>query len=618
MGLEHFTSVGRRDAKALRRRSLRLMAELLRPHGLRLALLAALVVTAQAAAAAGPLLLANALDAGLPALLAGDPVPFVTVLALLVAAALADACLSNLFTRRTAALSQRLLLHLRTRLFDHTARLDLDFHQRYTSGRVISRQTNDIDSLAVLFDTGIGDLVQAVIRMCFVGTALVLLDPVSALVALVAFLPVIAVTRRFQVVSARLYRESSERSARLIVRFVETMTGMRAVQAFRAEARGADEYGRLNEAYSDTARRVSMTFGSLFTGINLFTAIGLAAVVLVNGLRTLDGTIGVGVLVASALYLTQLFQPMEAIGMFSNTYQSAVAALEKISGVLEERPTVVDPATTRPRDGAPARAERSPNGRGEIELRDVEFAYPDGPTVLHRLSLHIPPGQTLAVVGRTGAGKTTLAGLVARFADPVTGEVLLDGVDLRDIPDAELRRRIVTVTQEPFLFQGTIASNLELGRPGASRAALEDAVRRVGADTFIDRLPLGLDTDLSHRGVRLSAGQRQLVSFARAFVADPEVLILDEATSSLDIPSERAVQHALATLLRDRTAIVIAHRLSTVDDADRILVMDEGRIVEDGSPRDLVRSGGHYAQLHRAWLASLGRDRDQDDERIGG
>lgn len=585
------------------------MSQLLAPHRGGLVWLGALVLVSQAASAAGPLLLSQAIDTGLPRLLEGDSRPFAIVVGALIFATIADAGLSNLFTRRAAALSQRVLLRVRTLLFEHTGRLGLDFHQRYTSGRVISRQTNDVDALAELLESGFGDLVNAIARMAFIATALLILDPLSALVAFAVFVPVVLVTRCFQVVSSRLYRESSERSARLIVRFVETITGIRAMQAFRAEARNADVYGGLNGAYTDTGRRTAMAFGNLFTGINLISSVGLAVLVLINGLRTLDGTIGVGVLVAAALYLVQLFQPMEAVGMFANTFQSAVAALEKISGVLEERPSVAEPEP-EPRDAQrsaqpPATGAPQASIRGEVTLCGTTFSYGDGPLVLQRTDLHIAAGQTVAIVGPTGAGKTTLASLIARFADPTTGEVALDGVDVRALPDSELRQRVITVTQDPFLFQGTIASNIELGRPGASREDVERAARLIGADQFIRRMPNGYDTDLSHRGVKLSAGQRQLISFARAFVADPEVLILDEATSSLDIPSERAVQRALGTLLHDRTAVIIAHRLSTVNDADRVLVLEAGTIVEDGSPAELVTTGGRYAELHSAWLASL-------------
>jgi len=288
---------------------------------------------------------------------------------------------------------------------------------------------------------------------------------------------------------------------------------------------------------------------------------------------------------------------MQELSQFYNSLQSASAALEKLAGVLDEAPSVPEPArpTVLPADGP----------HGDLRFRGVSFAYrPDRP-VLPRFDLHIPAGQTVALVGPTGAGKSTVAKLVARFYDPTEGSVALDGVDLRDLTDDDLRRAVVMVTQENFLFAGTVAQNIAFGRPDAPRADIEAAAAAIGADTFIRALPDGYDTDVRKRGGRLSAGQRQLVAFARAFLADPAVLILDEATSSLDIPSERLVQRALRTILSDRTAIVIAHRLSTVEIADRVLVVDAGRIVEDGSPAELVAGAGRYATLHRQWRDSL-------------
>jgi ABC-type multidrug transport system fused ATPase/permease subunit len=287
---------------------------------------------------------------------------------------------------------------------------------------------------------------------------------------------------------------------------------------------------------------------------------------------------------------------MQELSQFYNSLQSATAALEKLAGVLDEPPGVPEPADPTPLPGV---------GAGDIHFQGVRFAYRGDRPVLPRLDLHIPAGQTVAVVGATGAGKSTVAKLVARFYDPSEGTVTLDGVDLREITDDDLRRAVVMVTQENFLFSGTVAENIGFGRPGASREEIEAAARAIGADTFIRALPDGYDTDVRKRGGRLSAGQRQLVAFARAFLADPAVLILDEATSSLDIPSERLVQRALRTILADRTAIVIAHRLSTVEIADRVLVLDHGRVVEDGPPAELVTGGGRYARLHQQWRDSL-------------
>jgi ABC-type multidrug transport system fused ATPase/permease subunit len=314
----------------------------------------------------------------------------------------------------------------------------------------------------------------------------------------------------------------------------------------------------------------------------------------IGSLRVLDGTLAVGTLVSFLLYLRRFFDPLQDVAMFYNSYQSASAALEKLSGVLEEEPAVAEPADPVP----------LPAARGALTFAGVHFGYTDR-EVLPELDLEIPAGQTVALVGATGAGKSTLARLAARFYDPRAGRILLDGVPLDRIADADLRRAVVMVTQESFLFSGTVADNIAFGRPGASRGQIQDAARAIGADGFISALPRGYDTDVRRRGGRLSAGQRQLVSFARAFLADPAVLILDEATSSLDVPSERLVQQALHTLLADRTALIIAHRLSTVEIADRVLVMEAGRIVEDGSPAELVAGSGRFAGLHRAWADSL-------------
>lgn len=304
----------------------------------------------------------------------------------------------------------------------------------------------------------------------------------------------------------------------------------------------------------------------------------------------------IGTLAAFLLYLRMFFEPMQEISQFFNTFQSAASALEKLAGVLAEKPGIDDPA----------RPVHLGDVRGEIALSDVQFEYGGGSPVLPGLDLLVPAGQTVALVGTTGAGKSTIAKLVTRFYDPVSGSVTLDGVDLRDVAQAELRRHVVMVTQENFLFGGTVADNIRFGRPDASGEEVQAAAIAVGADAFIQALPDGYATDVAKRGGRLSAGQRQLVAFARAFLADPAVLILDEATSSLDIPSERMVQRALETVLADRTALVIAHRLSTVQIADRVLVLEQGRIVEDGPPDELAsRDGGHYAALHRSWVQSL-------------
>jgi ABC-type multidrug transport system fused ATPase/permease subunit len=336
--------------------------------------------------------------------------------------------------------------------------------------------------------------------------------------------------------------------------------------------------------------------GNLTTGV----------VLLYGGYRVLHGEMTIGTLAAFLLYLRMFFEPMQEISQFFNTFQSAASALEKLAGVLAERPSIDDPAHPVSLPAGASVATGQGDAQGDIAFHDVQFSYVPGRPVLPGLDLTIPAGQTVALVGTTGAGKTTIAKLISRFYDPTSGSVTLDGVDLRDVTRSELHRHVVMVTQENFMFNGTVADNILFGKPDATDDEIHAAATAVGADAFIEALPDGYDTDVATRGGRLSAGQRQLVAFARAFLADPTVLILDEATSSLDIPSERLVQRGVQTVLADRTALVIAHRLSTVQIADRVLVLEHGRIVEDGPPADLIARGdGHYAALHHAWLDSL-------------
>jgi ABC-type multidrug transport system fused ATPase/permease subunit len=374
------------------------------------------------------------------------------------------------------------------------------------------------------------------------------------------------------------------------------MGGIRAVQAFRRESRNQEIFDDVNDQYR-RANLVAFRLVAWFMpGIRLIGNITIGVVLLYGGFLAYHGEVTVGVLAAFLLYLRQFFEPMMEISQFYNTFQSASAALDKLAGVLDEKPSVPEPRE-------PTALERP---RGEVHFDHVGFAYVDDRPVLPDLELTIPAGQTLALVGTTGAGKTTLAKLATRFYDPNHGRVTLDGIDLRELSAPDLRRAVVMVTQENYLFSGTVADNIRFGRPDATQKEIEEAARALGAHDFITALPDGYDTDVANRGGRLSAGQRQLVAFARAFLADPAVLILDEATSSLDIPSERLVQHALRTVLAGRTAVIIAHRLSTVEIADRVLVMEHGRIVEDGSPAELVaRGSGRFSDLHQAWLDSL-------------
>ncbi len=590
---ENFTGA---ESRRLRERSRLLLASLLAPLRARIIVTAIIVVISTGAQVAGPSLIAYGIDSALPALLKNqDWAPTIVIVALYLAAGIVGAILMAQYTVLFARVSQTVLFDLRKRLFLHTQRLSLEFHESYTSGRIISRQTSDLDSIRELFDSGINQLVQGVLYMVFTAVALVLLDPKSGLVLACALVPLFFLTRWFQLRSQKLFRATRVASARVIVQFVETMTGIRAVQAFRKEKRNEDEYGGFVEDYRRTNSKVFQLFGTFDPSLVMIGNATLAAVVLWGGFRVIDGTLEIGALLAVALYAKRFFDPAEELAMFYNGYQSASAALEKISGVLEEQPSVPDPA--RPTDLWHA--------KGTIDFDDVEFAYNADAIVLPEFDLHIPAGQTIALVGSTGAGKSTLAKLIARFYDPSRGTIRLDGVDLRDLHPKDLRRAIVMVTQEAYLFSGSVADNIALGKPGATRDEIERAARAVGAHEFVMALPDGYDTDVNKRGGRVSAGQRQLLSFARAFIADPAVLILDEATASLDIPSERLVQEALQTLLSDRTALIIAHRLSTVAIADRVLVMEYGRVVEDGTPADLISGTGRFAQLHAAWRDSL-------------
>ena len=587
--------LNRAQNRSVRARSFRLLGALIRPNRAQFAWTIALVVVSQAARVAGPAIIAFGIDSALPALRAGDPAQLIATGGAYLTAAVLAAVLTAGYVRATARLSQAMLLDLRLWVFRHTQRLSLEFHEKYTSGRIISRQTSDLEALRELLDSGVSSLASGVMFMLFTAVTIFALDWRTGLLILAAAVPMFFLARWYQKHSQIAFRASRVVSAKLIVHFIETMTGIRAVKAFRREAANAAKYDELAEDYRRVTIRSINLNGIFQPGLVLIGNITVAVVLAVGGFRVLDGTLEVGALLALLLYSKRFFQPVDQMAMFYNSFQSAAAALEKVSGLLEEVPTV------RP----PKNPVALPDPRGAIDFRNVEFRYGGGPQVIPELDLSIPAGQTVALVGQTGAGKSTLAKLIARFYDVSAGSITLDGVDLRDLGSKDLRRAVVMVTQEAFLFSGSVAENIALGRPDASREEIEAAARAVGADTFIRELPEGYDTDVNKRGGRVSAGQRQLISFARAFLADPAVLILDEATSSLDIPSERLVQEGLQRLLGRRTALIIAHRLSTVAIADRVLGVHDGEVVEDGTPADLIAGTGRFAALHTAWQDSL-------------
>jgi len=546
---------------------------------------------------AGPAFIAMGIDQGLPAAMEqGTSTPLILIAAGFLVSGFGAAALLAVYTKWSITISQDIMNELRLRVFAHTQRLSMSFHEKYTSGRIIARQTSDISTLGELLNGGVSNLVQGVLFMIFTTGALLILDPWSALPLVGAILPVMAATWWFSIASRREFRNSRTYSARLIIQFVESMAGIRAVKAFRREKINRETYADKVEDYREATRRTIAIFGIYDPMLKVIGSITVAVVLLLGAFRLLDGGIEIGVLLAAVLYTRNFFSPIENLAMFYNSFQSASAALEKISGVLEETPALAEPENPTP----------FTSRTGSLAFRDVSFGYSTETPVLPRFDLDIPGGQIVALVGATGAGKSTLAKLIARFYDPTDGVVTLDGVNLRDIADADLRRSVVLVTPRGLHVLRKCCREHPFGvKPSASFTEVQEAARAVGAHDFISALPEGYDTDVNKRGGRLSAGQRQLVSFARAFIADPSVLILDEATASLDIPSERLVQHGLKTLLADRTAIIIAHRLSTVEIADRILVMDAGEIVEDGPAAELRKGTGRFATLHTAWLDSL-------------
>lgn len=583
------------ESKALKLRSRALLFSLIHPVRARLLLSLFVVILSQMLRVAGPALIALGIDWALPAAIREETTPLFLVVGGYLFAALATASLISWFLRFAAQINQDVLLDLRERIFKQTQRLSIEFHEKYTSGRVIARQTSDLDAIKELLASGGNEMIAGVFYMIFTASALLLLDPSSFGILAISWLPLLFLTNWFQANSKLKFRQSRVASASLIVNFVETMTGIRAVKAFRKEKANQSLYEILSEDYRDVTVKVIQLFGYFGPGLLLIGNMTVATILLFGGTRVLDGQLGIGVLTAAIIYARRFFDPMENLAMFYNSYQSANSSLEKISGVLEEQLTVLEPKT-------PVKLGQV---AGRITFSNVNFNYANDLKVIENLNLEISAGQTIALVGTTGAGKSTIAKLLARFYDPTSGDVLLDETNLRDISGIDLRKTIVMVTQEAYLFSGSVAENIALGKPSATPAEIEAAARAVGAHDFILELPDGYSTDVNKRGGRVSSGQRQLISFARAFIADPAVLILDEATSSLDIPSERLVQQGLKKLLSSRTAVIIAHRLSTVAIADRVLVLEHGEIIEDDTPAKLISGTGKFSKMHKAWRESL-------------
>ena len=593
-----------------RERSMALLRQMLRPHRGALALSIISVLLVSGSSAIAPILIARVLDSSIEPLKQGDASPLLTLLVFFVAATAVTAIFSWVNVAYTVRVSLGVVVYLRKRVFRHAQSLSVSFHERYTSGKVISRLTSDIDTVRSFLDSGISQLAITLLSMVISAVAIFLLDWRIGLLMLAMGVPIYFLTRWFQKAAVPVFRTMRTESAHLTSRFVETFTGIRAVKAFGAEAQMRTEYAQASERYRLAVMDSIKIFGVYAPTLTLLGNLFIAGALVLGGYAVLGGTMQIGTLLALVIYANRVFEPVMQLSEFYNMFQSAMSALEKLSSFLAEEPEVAEPEHPYERAVEPATESAAESATGGVsgtvrgalvELDSAIFGYTSDRHALKETSLRIEPGTTVALVGATGAGKSTIAKLVARFYDVSAGQVRIDGVDVRQLADVQLRREVLMLTQEVFLFSASILENIRMGNPQATDEQVKAAAKAVGADAFIERLRDGYESQLGRGGITLSAGQRQLVSFARVFLANPRVLILDEATASLDIPSERAVQAALRTVLAGRTALVIAHRLSTVLGADRVLVIHEGSVVEDGSPQQLIASGGRFAAMYTSW-----------------
>jgi len=574
------------------RRRLATLARLTAPYKWRTIISVFSLLAATATALAPPFLAKYALDDGIRR---HDLTKLWWIVGAFLAAGLANWGMSYVQTYLTGWVGERILADLRNTLFRHLQRLSLGFYERTRAGVIISRLTNDVEAIDQLVTDGVSSLVQNTLTL--VGTAILLfvLDWRLALATLTVIPAMSLATAIFRKRSARAYRDVRERLGLVTATLAEDIAGMRVVQAFTREQRNIRNFREVSERYRDSNQETVVLNGLYFPFVDLLSSIALAVVLGYGGHLYFQGDVTIGTLFAFMLYVQNFFDPIQQLSQLYNTFLSATAALDKIMDVLDEEPEVVDAANARP----------LPAAEGHVRFEGVRFGYGRGPEVLHGLDLDVPAGTTVALVGHTGAGKSTIAKLLARFYDPIEGRITIDGVDLRDVTQQSLRRQLGIVPQEGFLFAGTVTENIAFARPDASPEDVVRAARAVGAHDFILRLEDGYETQLQERGTRLSLGQRQLVALARALLADPRILILDEATSSVDIGTERKIEQALRLLLAGRTAFIIAHRLSTIRDADLIVVLEHGQIVEQGSHDELLARRGLYTSLYGDWAADV-------------
>jgi ABC-type multidrug transport system fused ATPase/permease subunit len=576
-----------------RGRKLRGLIVLLGPYRGRVALMFAALVAGTAASLAPAPLAKAAIDSGI---LKGDKTTLDLVVLAFIASALVVWGATYLQTYLVGWVGQRALADLRLQIFRHLQEMPVGFYERRPAGVLISRMTNDVEALDSLVTDTVVTLFQASLTLIGSIAILLFLDVKLALLTFLIFPAMVIASLAFRIASADAYRRTRETIGAITAYLQESLSGVRIVRAFAQEPRHRAELARLNEVNRDANLVTVNLNAAYFPAVEFLSAVATVMILIVGGRQAINGDIEIGVLVGFIAALNGFFDPISQLSQVYTTYQSGMAALDKIFELLDEQPELAD------RPGAIALGRL----RGEIRFEDVSFGYrtQDGTKLaLEHVSLVVPPGQTVALVGATGAGKSTFAKLVARFYDPTEGRVLVDGHDLRDVQGRSLRAQMGIVPQEAFLFSGTIADNIAFGRPGATDADVEAAARGVGAWAFIAALPDGAQTEVGERGVQLSAGQRQLVAFARALAADPRILVLDEATSNVDLHTEGRIEAGLRRLLAGRTAIVIAHRLSTIRQAGRIMVLEHGRIVEQGAHDELIAAGGPYASLYADWAA---------------